>query len=147
MTNADSKTEIIDAILKNREIIKNRIHLKQFKEHLTKEEIKKLQKPITDKLDNITEFASLMKNEKNSALPHEATRNFRGVFAIDMLPKKIRKDESGIINFQPSNCYGSHWVCYINKPYLRNILYFDSFGISPPEKIKTYLLGSGKNIA
>jgi hypothetical protein len=44
-----------------------------------------------------------MKNEKN----------FRGVFAIDMLPKKIRKDESGIINFQPSNCYASHWVCYI----------------------------------
>jgi hypothetical protein len=57
MTNTDSKTEIIDAILKNREIIKNRI---QFKEHLTKEEIKK---PITDKLDNITEFASLMMNE------------------------------------------------------------------------------------
>jgi hypothetical protein len=84
---------------------------------------------------------------KNSGLPHEATRNFLGVFAIDMLPKKIRKDESGIINFQPSNCYGSHWVCYINKPYLRNILYFDSFGISPPEKIKKYLLSSGKNIA
>jgi hypothetical protein len=36
-----------------------------------------------------------MKNEKN----------FRGVFAIDMLLKKIRKDESGIIKFQPSNCY------------------------------------------
>jgi uncharacterized protein YfkK (UPF0435 family) len=65
MTNTDSKTEIIDAILKNREIIKNRIHLKQFKEHLTKEEIKKLQKPITDKLDSITEFASLMMNEAN----------------------------------------------------------------------------------
>ncbi|KAJ3648748.1 hypothetical protein Zmor_020526 [Zophobas morio] len=56
-----SHAEIIDAILKNRKIIKNRIHLKQFKEHLTKEEIKKLQKPITDKLDNITEFASLMR--------------------------------------------------------------------------------------
>jgi uncharacterized protein YfkK (UPF0435 family) len=65
MTNADSKTEIIDAILKNREIIKSRIHLKQFKEHLTKEEIKKLHKPIIDKLDNITEFASLMMNEAN----------------------------------------------------------------------------------
>jgi hypothetical protein len=88
-----------------------------------------------------------MKNEKNSGLPQEATRNCRGVFAIDMLPKKIRKDVSGIINFQPSNCYGSHWVCYINKPYLRNSLYFDSFGISDPEKIKTYLLSSGKNIA
>lgn len=59
MTNADSKTEIIDTILKNRELIKSRIHFKQFKEYLTKEEIKKLHKPITDKLDDITEFASL----------------------------------------------------------------------------------------
>jgi hypothetical protein len=66
MTNTDSKTEIIDAILKNREIIKNRIHLKQFKEHLTKEEIKKLQKPITDKLDNITEFTQqILMSEAN----------------------------------------------------------------------------------
>lgn len=64
--NTDSKTEIIDAILKNREIIKNRIHLKQFKEHLTKEEIKKLQKPITDKLDNITEFTQqILMSETN----------------------------------------------------------------------------------
>jgi hypothetical protein len=38
---------------------------------------------------------------KNSGLPHEATRNFRGVFAIDLLPKKNKKDESGIINFNP----------------------------------------------
>jgi uncharacterized protein YfkK (UPF0435 family) len=59
-------TEIIDAILKNRKIIKNRIHLKQFKEHLTKEEIKKLQKPITDKLDNITEFTQqILMSEAN----------------------------------------------------------------------------------
>ncbi|EFA13681.1 hypothetical protein TcasGA2_TC000036 [Tribolium castaneum] len=66
MTNANSKSEIIDAILKNREIIKNRIHLKQFKEHLTKEEIKKLQKPITDKLDNITEFTQqILMSEAN----------------------------------------------------------------------------------
>ncbi|CAH1365563.1 unnamed protein product, partial [Tenebrio molitor] len=66
MTNTDSKTEIIDAILKNRKVIKNRIHLKQFKEHLTKEEIKKLQKPITDKLDNITEFTQqILMSEAN----------------------------------------------------------------------------------
>ncbi|EEZ97611.1 hypothetical protein TcasGA2_TC012944 [Tribolium castaneum] len=66
MTNTDSKTGIIDAILKNREIIKNRIHLKQFKEHLTKEEIKKLRKPITDKLDNITEFTQqILMSEAN----------------------------------------------------------------------------------
>jgi hypothetical protein len=84
-----------------------------------------------------------MRSEVNySALPREASLNFGGVFAID---KKIRKDELGIINFQSSNCYGSHWMYYINQPYLRNILYFDSFGLAPPEKIKTYLL-SGKNI-
>jgi uncharacterized protein YfkK (UPF0435 family) len=80
MTNTASKTEIIDAILKNHEIIKNRIHLKQFKEHLTKEEIKKLQKPITDKLDNITEFTQQI-------LMSEA--NPKNVLAIDEqdLPK------------------------------------------------------------
>jgi hypothetical protein len=35
-------------------------------------------------LNNI-EITDIM---KNSGLPHEATRNFRGVFSIDMLPKK-----------------------------------------------------------
>lgn len=30
-----------------------------------------------------------------------------------ILQKKIRKEESDIINFQPSNSYGSHWVCYM----------------------------------
>jgi hypothetical protein len=38
-------------------------------------------------LSNI-EISDITKNEKNSALPHETTRKFRGVFAIDMLPKK-----------------------------------------------------------
>jgi hypothetical protein len=85
MTNTDSKTEIIDAILKNREIIKNRIHLKQFKEHLTKEEIKKLQKPITDKLDNITEFASLMMNEAN----------LKNVLAIKEEDENVSKNAEG----------------------------------------------------
>jgi uncharacterized protein YfkK (UPF0435 family) len=80
MINADSKTEIIDAILKNREIIINRIHLKQFKEHLTKEEIKKLHKPITDKLDNITEFTQQILNS-DKVLMSEA--NPKNVLAIE----------------------------------------------------------------
>jgi hypothetical protein len=49
-----------------------------------------------------------MENKKNSL-------NFRGVFAIDMLPRKIRKDESGIINFQPSNSYGSFTLSVLHK--------------------------------
>jgi hypothetical protein len=35
----------------------------------------------------------------------------------------------------------------LHKQTIFKILYFDSFGISPPEKIKKYLLSSGKNIA
>jgi hypothetical protein len=43
------------------------------------------------------EISDIMRSEVNySALPREASLNFGGVFAID---KKIRKDESGIINF------------------------------------------------
>jgi hypothetical protein len=34
------------------------------------------------------EISDIMENEKNSL-------NFRGIFTIDMLPKKIRKGESG----------------------------------------------------
>jgi hypothetical protein len=47
-----------------------------------------------------------MENEKNSP-------NFRGVFAIDMLPKKkLEKiNQVGIINFQSSNCNG--WAGYV----------------------------------
>jgi uncharacterized protein YfkK (UPF0435 family) len=92
MTNTDSKTEIIDAILKNREIIKNRIHLKQFKEHLTKEEIKKLQKPITDKLDSITEFASLMMNEANpkNVLAIEEEDSQQGLPRVEDWQRELR---------------------------------------------------------
>lgn len=34
---------------------------------------------------------TLHESKTNSGLPQEATRNFRGVFAIDMLPKKLEK--------------------------------------------------------
>ncbi|RZC34105.1 hypothetical protein BDFB_014355, partial [Asbolus verrucosus] len=80
ITNADSKTEIIDTILKNREIIKNRIHLKQFKEYLTKEEIKTLQKPIIDKLDNITEFTQQILNSDKVFMSEANPKN---VLAIE----------------------------------------------------------------
>jgi uncharacterized protein YfkK (UPF0435 family) len=97
MTNTDSKTEIIDAILKNRKIIKNRIHLKQFKEHLTKEEINKLQKPITDKLDNITEFASLMMNEANpkNVLAIEEEDKQQGLPRTEDEDKNVSKNAEG----------------------------------------------------
>ncbi|KAJ3660854.1 hypothetical protein Zmor_005283 [Zophobas morio] len=96
-----SHAEIIDAILKNRKIIKNRIYLKQFKDHLTKEEIKKLQKPITDKLDNITELASLIHNSG------EANLDKNNVLAIEENVSKNGPQAKGDDVSVPERDYGS----------------------------------------
>ena len=65
---------------------------------------------------------------------------FRGVFAINMLPRKMKHNECGIINFDPIDQPGSHWVAYYNNEY------FDSFGLPPPQEIENYLKTSGKDI-
>jgi len=43
-------------------------------------------------------------------------KGFRGVFTIDLLPKKVRRFENGIINLDISTGKGTHWVCYYNDP-------------------------------
>ena len=65
-------------------------------------------------------------------------KSFRGVYPIDLLPKRVKQLESGVVNFQSSTEPGSHWICYYNDPNYKYIEYFDSFGLAPPEKIKTY---------
>ena len=62
---------------------------------------------------------------------------FRGVFMRDELPKKPRRQECGIVNFNTSKVTGSHWVCY-NKNG-SNRLYFDSFGQVVALEIRRYL--------
>ena len=55
----------------------------------------------------------------------------------DRLPKKIKKNESGIINLD--NCLGpgTHWTAY--KKHADKIFYFDSFGnLKPPTETQTY---------
>jgi hypothetical protein len=66
-------------------------------------------------LSNI-EISDVMKYEKIRVCLRKLREIFEVFLQLTCYQKKIRKDESGIINFQPSNCYGSHWVCYINKP-------------------------------
>lgn len=59
----------------------------------------------------------------------------------DNLPTKINKNESGIVNLDSISNSGTHWVCYF---YNNNqSVYFDSFGLYPPDEIQSYL---GKNI-
>ncbi len=71
---------------------------------------------------------------------------FRGVFARDMLPKQIKKRECGVINLDTVGGKGTHWVCYFNGPTEKYVEYFDSYGLSPPEEVKKYLLASRKQI-
>lgn len=81
----------------------------------------------------------LQKNLKNEP-------GFRGVFARDILPKKIRKYECGIVNLDTLGGEGTHWVCYFNDPSEKYVEYFDSYGLPPPVEVENYLIGSGKEI-
>ena len=64
--------------------------------------------------------------------------NFRGVFMRDELPKKIKSEECGIMNFNTHEQTGSHWVCYVNTHHSTRI-YFDSFGQITPLELQKYL--------
>lgn len=59
------------------------------------------------------------------------------------LPKKIRKEECGIINLDDEHGDGSHWVAWIKKKN-GNITYFDSFGnLRPPLEVINYFYSDG----
>ena len=55
--------------------------------------------------------------------------HFRGVFTRDILPNRIFKLESGVINTDTIRGDGKHWVCYYNDSKSKYIEYFDSFGL------------------
>lgn len=65
--------------------------------------------------------------------------NFKGVYAIDKLPLTLLPKPFGIvINLDPSWQSGSHWTAaYV--PEYGNGIYFDSYGLRPPENMKTFL--------
>lgn len=66
---------------------------------------------------------------------------FRGVFMRDGLPKKIWKNETGIVNLDASSGPGTHWVCY--KKLKNKVYYFDSFGnLPPPLELQKYFIGA-----
>ena len=58
----------------------------------------------------------------------KSEKGFRGVLTIDLLPKKIKSFENGIVNFDLSTGEGTHWVCYYNDPKYPFVEYFDPYG-------------------
>ena len=68
-------------------------------------------------------------------------KNFRGVFMRDALPKRVRANESGVVNLDDSKGPGTHWVAY--KKRGRTVNYFDSYGnLRPPLEVESYLCSS-----
>lgn len=54
------------------------------------------------------------------------------------MPKHAHKNESCIVNLEPSSGLGSHWVAIYKKG--NHAHYFDSFGnLRPPREISHYL--------
>jgi hypothetical protein len=73
--------------------------------------------------------------------------NFSVLSHPDIERKKIGPTENVIINLDESTDQsGTHWVAVCNLKRLGNIIYFDSFGISPSDDIAKYLKSSGKKI-
>ena len=88
---------------------------------------------------------------KNVILPNKPLRNFeledavkklkipyfRGVFLLDTLPKKPKKKECSILNFDKSGGSGTHWVAWYKNDKTK--IYFDSYGVQPPIEVIRYL--------
>ena len=72
-------------------------------------------------------------------------KHFRGVYSRDGLPKRIKKNECGIINLDSQIGPGTHWVAFRNveSTYCE---YFDSFGLIMQNEVIKYLMTSGKQI-
>src|SRR6266536_2138954 len=74
----------------------------------------------------------ILKNDPKSS------QIFRGVFAIDQLPRKPHKPALLVCNTDPHDRPGQHWIVI----YLRDDdygEYFDSFGQPPPTIFNNYL--------
>lgn len=55
----------------------------------------------------------------------------------DILPRKVLKNESGIINLDTPEGRGTHWTAYYKEG--DEIQYYDSFGFPPPIGLCIYL--------
>ena len=61
----------------------------------------------------------------------------RGVFLRDNLPTKTKLNECGILNLDSSSGDVTHWIMWFKKG--KDKLYFDSYGVQPPNELIVYL--------
>lgn len=59
----------------------------------------------------------------------------------DRLPKRVHKNECGIINLDDNSGKGTHWTAYVKNG--SKAVYYDSFGnLRPPIELIKYLNGA-----
>ena len=61
----------------------------------------------------------------------------RGVFLRDILPKKAKLNECGILNLDSSSSDGTHWIMWFRRDKAK--FYFDCYGVQPPSELIAYL--------
>ena len=71
--------------------------------------------------------------------------NYQGTYSKDTIPNKPKADESLVINLTDYfDVDGTHCVAIYNDPKTRDVGYFDSYGMQPPEAVYRYMKTTGK---
>ena len=73
-------------------------------------------------------------SEKLNSFPN-IKKQYLGVFSIDTIPKKVKKNQFFICNTDVSNGPGQHWFC-VFKEHPKILECFDSRGVNEQKKQK-----------
>lgn len=86
---------------------------------------------------NTSEILAILKSDQ------AVEQIFLGVFPLDLLPKITNLPAALVVNLDPSDKPGSHWVClyFANNGVCE---YFDSYGRKPYE-LKAYIIANSTN--
>jgi hypothetical protein len=60
-------------------------------------------------------------------------KHFEGIFSINTLPKKVKKDSFLICNTDKSSGLGKHWICFLRTSQ-NYVECFDSLGVNEEKK-------------
>jgi len=72
-------------------------------------------------------------------------KSFLGVYPSDLIPHSITRSGCLILNTDPHNLKGSHWLAIHLQPKAHSAYYFDSYGLLPDiPQILSFLRRNGR---
>lgn len=107
--------------------------IKRKAENFYKKELKKAEKLV----GNTTTYS----NDLYIVCKNLFGKRFKGVFAFDKTPRRLKKGSMMIVNLDNSNEPGSHWIALCND---KRVLIYDSFGRKKKEITPKHLVRSAK---